>query len=187
MFEYLRHDWASLRAPDDPKNLPQVIQNLAQAQTKEEAERYYRQIDNTAFLQDSVYEVSYPVVICFMQELVRCTPVAREYILDLLDVICNGEPAPEEEALGNIHIVEYCVKELSRGINLLFDILERGTGSELDSSISLLFTCWIYDRSLNERLTWWYKRLISIHQDDHVLIQSLNNLLYKIEMNDPDV
>jgi hypothetical protein len=184
--EYLRHNWATLHAREDVTALPQTLQILARAQTTEDAERYYHRIDNKAFVQDSVYEASYPLVTCIMQELLRCTPVSREYLLDILDQICNGEPAPEELALGNTQIVERCVQELSRGISSLFDILEHGTEMEVYWSVNLLFTCWVYDRSLAERVIWWYRRLLSSYPEDHSLVALLHNCLYSIEMNDPD-
>jgi hypothetical protein len=185
MSEYLRHNWESLRAAGDPKGFPQSIQNLAQAQTEEEALQYYHQLENYAVLQGSVYEASYPVVICLMQELVRCTPAAREYILDMLDEICNGEPAPEEQSLGNVQLVEDCVQELCRGITLLFDILEHGSEVEVYWCIRLLFRCWVYDRSLAKRLIWWYRQLLLTYSEDKDMIELLNNCLYSVEMNDP--
>jgi len=56
MMEVKRYDWASLRAADDPNQLPKAIYELANSTDKAVIEKAYWSIDNVAVVQGPVFQ-----------------------------------------------------------------------------------------------------------------------------------
>jgi len=164
-------------------HVPETLDKLKCATSKVEAERLYWKLDNCVVVQGALYEASVPTVICALTTLQRCTDIARPYILELLQIIGSGEAATTEIENGNSNIYHQCMREIHHGTSVFFDLLEFGSTEERLLSVDLLYLCCGHDKSLIERVVWWFEWLQSqgIASKDVVYIRRCLS-----ELNDPN-
>lgn len=163
LHEFEHYDWARLRCEPawSAKGVPGALLRLATATTEEEARQAYWQIDSIVVGQGALYAAALPTVICALGLLPHCTGIARPWMLELLEIICSGEPASSELSFGNYTLAEDCRRELGHGAALFFDLLEHGTREEHLWCVDLLFLCCLEDATLKGRVIWWFQRLLS--------------------------
>ncbi len=156
-----RYDWGNFRAPDGAGGIPKAMIDLAIATNDEDANKAYWKIDNTAVVQGALYEVAEPTITCLLALLQACTNLARPYILELLVQLASGEAHPSEIEAGNKYLEKNCLRELSRGVAIYFDVIEKGLDKEKIYCVDLLGLCCDYDSSLKPRVIWWFNDLLS--------------------------
>ncbi|WP_193367458.1 hypothetical protein [Pelagibius marinus] len=166
--ELQRYDWKKLRAlkhytlgEESAESIPGGIAALAAARDKEEAERFYWQIDHHAVFNEVIAESALPTVRCVLAALHACTEVARPFLLEVLVEIGGGQPSEAELKHGNRGLAEACRRELCYGAALFFHLLENGTHHERYCCIDLLGLCAEADPHIRERTIWWFEKLLA--------------------------
>ncbi|MDB5070056.1 MAG: hypothetical protein JWM87_1167 [Candidatus Eremiobacteraeota bacterium] len=164
MWEAKRYDWTHLRAMGSALRVPDAIERMRTASSIAESSAAYWQIDNVVVVQGSLYEAALPTTACLVSALPSCSIVSRPHFLELLFQLGNGTPDPSEVALGNEQIAESCRFELVRDYGVYVNILEDSVNSdrqtEVHHCLDLLLLCVFADRSLKERVCWYYEKAL---------------------------
>jgi hypothetical protein len=188
IWEIHRYDWASLEASVDVTQVPAALQRLMEAETEAQARGAYWQIDNTVVFQTALYPGALPTIKCLTTMLPVCTPVARRFILELMEQIggwkgsgTDESPTPTDEPRGHEYeqdrlLRQQCQRELLYSVGAFLSYLEHGTPKEQNLCIYLLATCALRDRSLKEQVVWHLKRYMATRERDYGLVELVEGL-----------
>lgn len=188
IWEIDRYDWASLEALGDVKAVPAALQRLMEAETEAQAQEAYWHIDNTVVVQTTLYPAALPTIKCLTTMLPVCAPVARRFILELMEQIggwkgsrTDESPMPTDEPRGpepeqHRLLREQCQHELLYSVGAYLSYLEHGTPQEQNLCVYLLATCALRDRSLKEQVIWHLNRYMAARERDYRLIELVEGL-----------
>lgn len=107
--------------------VPSVMKGILNAKSLEEAEKFYWQIENKAFVQGQLFESAeylVPVLISSLLEVKE--DFIKIWILEMLFQIVAGVPDQSEIALGNSELGERCRARAREGLWILYKILTNG-------------------------------------------------------------
>jgi hypothetical protein len=187
IWEIHRYEWASVEALVDASRVPTALQRLMEAETEAQANAAYWQIDNNVVVQTALYPAALPTIKCLTTMLPVCPPVARRFILELMEQIGGGKgfgteesPMPTDESPGESEqyrlLRQQCQRELLYSVGAFLSYLERGTPQEQILCIYLLATCALRDRSLKEQVVWHLNRYMAPRERDYGLVELVEGL-----------
>lgn len=158
------HPWASVDAAGSAERIPRALLALRDAETPEEANKAYWQIDNTAVVQGYLHEAAKHVIPCALEVLLTCTDAARPRVLELLFQL-GGGCAGQETDPSYLKLKRECLAEVRHGVAFYFHYLETGSNEEREACIDLIELCATDDLPLSVRSLWWFEQLLATTDD----------------------
>ncbi|MDP9023785.1 MAG: hypothetical protein M3N13_00230 [Candidatus Eremiobacteraeota bacterium] len=166
-------------------DIPAALIDLCHATTDAEADKAYWRIDNVVVVQGRLFEAAAATATCILTCLPGTVGIARTRLLELLVQLGNGEPDPSELALGNVTLSDVVRRELTRAFSFYAYLIQSGLHDSNETEclihcIDLLLVCSLYERSLKDRVVWYYEMLLEngIEQDE--VRQLISNCLIEV-------
>lgn len=121
-------DWAAARSMlGGSAFVPESLARLLRAESDEEAEAAYWELDNRVVVQGQLFDAARLLVGPLVSALqTRLAPSARRQVVDLLVEIALGTPDQSELLLGNEELAAQCRREIERGLWCFYGLLDDG-------------------------------------------------------------
>ncbi len=127
-------DWSQLRTESGTADrVPGAIRRMVLAKSADDARAAHDMIEGEVFCQNAVYESALPTVRGLLQGLLVCTESARPFIVELLYLICTGDPGAGEAP----DLVARCRDLVARSLPLFWHILETDNGASIDACVGV--------------------------------------------------
>lgn len=132
-----RYRWDRLRtATGVATDVPEILLNLLQADSEDDAELNYWGLENTLFIQGQLFEAAAPATSVVMAGLADGVHGdARVWVLELLFQMVNGVSHRDEAARGLADIGEDCRRRAREGLWLVYRELGHKWSHELARNI----------------------------------------------------
>ncbi|MYQ45991.1 hypothetical protein GTW40_13125 [Streptomyces sp. SID4985] len=158
--ELERYDWSAHRSfLGGAERLPDAVERLASAESAQEADVAWSEIDSVALVQGRLSECALPLTSCLVAGLEGAGTEGRRRMFDLLATIAGGYDDHVDIALVGPVSVRECVRRMTDRLGLFAaDLKAHGNPSCVD----VLLMCGVYDASARDHVSDVFREALAL-------------------------